>query len=67
MTKLSMQGQKDGKPNNTPMESGTARKAAMLYYVTEVMAMGRFKKQDMLTFLKAANGASTMPIFSNTG
>ena len=38
-----------------------------LYHDTVVMAMDRFKKQDMLTFLKAANGVSTMPIFSSTG
>ena len=38
-----------------------------LYHDTVVMAMGRFKKQDMLTFLKAVNGVSTMPIFSSTG
>ena len=42
-------------------------KAAVLYHDTVVMAMGRFKKQDMLTFLKAVNGVSTMPIFSSTG
>lgn len=42
-------------------------KAAILCHDTVVMAMDRFKKHDMLTFLKAANGVSTMPIFSSTG
>ena len=42
-------------------------KAAILCHDTVVMAMDRFKKQDMLTFLKAANGVSTMPTFSRTG
>ena len=37
-------------------------KAAILCHATVVMAMDRFKKQDMLTFLKAANGVSTMPL-----
>lgn len=45
----------------------TYLKAAILCHAAVVMAMGRFKKQEMLTFLKAANGVSRMPIFSSTG